>query len=190
MPLGDSDRRQLLRSVGLRATQPRLALIDALAGESGPCAASRLVSLLAGSCDRPTVYRNLSARERRKLALAALDRVGLSSRVHHFPSQLSGGQQQRVAVARAIVGEPPLILADEPTGNLDSGSGALVLELLERLNADGLTLIVVTHDPSVARRAQRVIVLEDGRVARRLPGTELTSLADALAGRSAPEQTS
>jgi putative ABC transport system ATP-binding protein len=112
----------------------------------------------------PLLYRRSSAGERRRLALAALDRVGLSSRVDHYPSQLSGGQQQRVAVARAIVGRPKLLLADEPTGNLDSQMGDEVMALLESLNQDDeATVVMVTHDPRLARRAHRIVRLFDGR---------------------------
>ena len=112
----------------------------------------------------PLLYRRVSAAERRKLALAALDRVGLSSRVHHFPSQLSGGQQQRVAVARAIVGRPKLILADEPTGNLDSRMGEEILQLLVDLNKDeNTTIVMVTHDSRLAEQTQRTIHIFDGR---------------------------
>ena len=112
----------------------------------------------------PLLYRSLSAGERRKRALAALDRVGLSSRVHHFPSQLSGGQQQRVAVARAIVGNPRLILADEPTGNLDSRMGEEILRLLRNLNEDEkATVVMVTHDSRLAEQTQRTIRIFDGR---------------------------
>jgi putative ABC transport system ATP-binding protein len=112
----------------------------------------------------PLLYRNLSGRERRRMALAALDRVGLSSRIHHFPSQLSGGQQQRVAVARAIVGRPRNLLADEPTGNLDSQMGGEIMAILEELNRDEKTTVVmVTHDSRFAERTHRVIRLFDGR---------------------------
>jgi len=112
----------------------------------------------------PLLYRKTSSAERRKLALAALDRVGLSSRVHHFPAQLSGGQQQRVAIARAIVGRPKLILADEPTGNLDSRMGEEILQLLRDLNKDEQTTIVmVTHDARLAEQTERTIRIFDGR---------------------------
>jgi putative ABC transport system ATP-binding protein len=112
----------------------------------------------------PLLYRRASASERRRLALAALDRVGLSSRVQHYPSQLSGGQQQRVAVARAIVGRPRLLLADEPTGNLDSQMGDEIMALIEGLNRDdGSTVVMVTHDPRLAERAHRTVRLFDGR---------------------------
>ena len=112
----------------------------------------------------PLLYRSLSAAERRRRALAALDRVGLASRVHHFPAQLSGGQQQRVAVARAIVGEPRLILADEPTGNLDSRMGEEVLKILEELNrTEQTTVVMVTHDARLADKTARTIRIFDGR---------------------------
>ena len=111
----------------------------------------------------PLLYRRLTGRERRRLALEALERVGLSSRVHHFPTQLSGGQQQRVAVARAIVGRPRVLLADEPTGNLDSHMGDEVMDLLEELNRDGVTVVMVTHDPRLAERTGRTVRLFDGR---------------------------
>jgi putative ABC transport system ATP-binding protein len=111
----------------------------------------------------PLLYRRASAGERRRLATAALDRVGLSSRMRHYPSQLSGGQQQRVAIARAIVGRPKLLLADEPTGNLDSQMGDEVMGQLESLNRDGATVVMVTHDPRLGERAHRVVRLFDGR---------------------------
>jgi putative ABC transport system ATP-binding protein len=112
----------------------------------------------------PLLYRRMAAGERRKLALAALDRVGLASRVHHFPTQLSGGQQQRVAIARAIVGRPRIVLADEPTGNLDSAMGDEIMAILEELNTnDGTTVVMVTHDDRFAQRTGRTIRLFDGR---------------------------
>jgi putative ABC transport system ATP-binding protein len=112
----------------------------------------------------PLRYRGLGAAERRAAAHEALERVGLLHRLHHYPSQLSGGQQQRVAVARAVAGKPLVILADEPTGNLDSANGAGVMALLGELNAGGATLVVVTHDPRYLREAQRSVYLFDGRV--------------------------
>jgi len=112
----------------------------------------------------PLLYRKIGSAERRKRALAALDRVGLSSRVHHFPTQLSGGQQQRVAIARAIVGKPRIVLADEPTGNLDSAMGDEIMGILEELNEkDGTTVVMVTHDDRFAQRTSRTIRLFDGR---------------------------
>ena len=112
----------------------------------------------------PLLYRSLSARERRKMALVALDRVGLTSRVHHFPSQLSGGQQQRVAIARAIVGRPRLLLADEPTGNLDSRMGEEILAIIKELNSQqDTTVVMVTHDQRMADKTQRTLRLFDGR---------------------------
>jgi len=112
----------------------------------------------------PLLYRRMSGSKRRQLALKALDRVGLASRVHHFPSQLSGGQQQRVAIARAIVGQPRILLADEPTGNLDSQMGDEVMDILMQLNRDEKTTIVmVTHDPRLAGMTRRIVRLFDGR---------------------------
>ena len=112
----------------------------------------------------PLLYRKISGAERRKLAKEALDRVGLSSRVNHFPTQLSGGQQQRVAIARAIVGKPRILLADEPTGNLDSSMGEEIMEILHDLNKkDGTTIVMVTHDDRFARRTDRIVRLFDGR---------------------------
>jgi len=112
----------------------------------------------------PLLYRKISNAERRKLALAALDRVGLSARVYHFPSQLSGGQQQRVAIARAIVGRPRILLADEPTGNLDSQMGDEVMEILKTLSReDKTTIVMVTHDQQKADQTERIVRLFDGR---------------------------
>jgi putative ABC transport system ATP-binding protein len=113
----------------------------------------------------PLGYRGVSAPERRRRSAEALERVGMAHRAKHMPSQLSGGQQQRVAVARAVVGEPSLLLADEPTGNLDSENGVQVMQLLADLHKAGATLCMVTHDPRYAALAQRSIALLDGKVA-------------------------
>ena len=112
----------------------------------------------------PLLYRTLSNRERREKAEIALERLGLTARVHHYPTQLSGGQQQRVAIARAIVGGPRLLLADEPTGNLDSKTGEDVMQILEEYNRDaGVTVVMVTHDQHLAERTGRIVRLFDGR---------------------------
>jgi putative ABC transport system ATP-binding protein len=113
----------------------------------------------------PLVYGGIKAKERHQRAAEALERVGLADRVDHRPNELSGGQRQRVAVARALVTRPALLLADEPTGNLDSKTGAEVMAMFEALHAGGQTIIVVTHDADVAAHAQRRIVLKDGKIA-------------------------
>jgi len=112
----------------------------------------------------PLTYRGMGGAERRQRVQAALERVGMAHRAKHLPSQLSGGQQQRVAVARAVAGEPLILLADEPTGNLDSKSGESVMDLMSELHQAGATICMVTHDPRYARHAQRSIHLFDGRV--------------------------
>ena len=112
----------------------------------------------------PLTYRGMSATERKERVNAALERVGMSHRAKHYPAQLSGGQQQRVAVARAVAGDPAILLADEPTGNLDSVNGEAVMELLRELNRNGATICMVTHDPRYAQHADRGINLFDGRV--------------------------
>ena len=112
----------------------------------------------------PLRYRGFGGAERKKRAADALSRVGLSARGRHYPAELSGGQQQRVAIARALAGEPRLLLADEPTGNLDSAMARSVMELLEELHRDGATIVMVTHDPQLAARAQRNVHVIDGQV--------------------------
>ena len=114
--------------------------------------------------DVPLRYRNLSAKERKERIERAVAQVGLSSRLHHLPSQLSGGQQQRVAIARVLAGDPKLILADEPTGNLDSGMAREIMDLLEQINEAGTTVIMVTHNPEHAARANRQLHIADGRM--------------------------
>jgi putative ABC transport system ATP-binding protein len=117
-----------------------------------------------GNVELPLVYAGVGRRERRRRAEDVLERVGLGDRSHHWPNQLSGGEQQRVVIARAMVNDPALILADEPTGALDSGTGEVILSLFERLHRDGRTIIVVTHAAEVADRARRRITLHDGRI--------------------------
>lgn len=112
----------------------------------------------------PLMYAGVSAKERRERARQCLNEVGLSERAHHLPTQLSGGQQQRVAIARALVNRPMLILADEPTGALDTQTSAEVMQLLTRLNQQGMTVVLVTHEPDIASYARRKIVFRDGRV--------------------------
>jgi putative ABC transport system ATP-binding protein len=119
---------------------------------------------LYDNVDVPLRYRGFNAAERRRRIEQALTRVGLGSRMKHYPSELSGGQQQRVAIARALAGEPRLLLADEPTGNLDSLMARGVMELLEEINAHGTTIVMVTHDPELAARAQRNVHIIDGQV--------------------------
>jgi putative ABC transport system ATP-binding protein len=112
----------------------------------------------------PLLYRSISGSERRQLAREALTRVGLGARLDHYPNQLSGGQQQRVAIARAIVGKPLVLLADEPTGNLDSKMGAEVMDILLKLNSEGTTVVMVTHDEHEARRVGRIVRVFDGQL--------------------------
>lgn len=114
----------------------------------------------------PLIYGNYSLRERRQLSLQALDRVGLKDRVKHFPNELSGGQQQRASIARALVAKPKLLLADEPTGALDSKTGVEILELLQELNLEGCTVVLITHDSEIATYAKRTVSLQDGEIIR------------------------
>ncbi len=129
----------------------------------------------------PLTYRGMRASERKERVSRALERVGMAHRAKHLPSQLSGGQQQRVAVARAIVGEPSVMLADEPTGNLDSKNGEAVMELLRELHRAGSTIVMVTHDPRFARYAERTVNLFDGRVVEESE-QQMTSGESSVAG--------
>ena len=112
----------------------------------------------------PLIYRGIPAAKRQQLAIAALQKVGLEGRMDHRPNQMSGGQQQRVAVARALAASPPLILADEPTGNLDTKAGAQVFEIIRQLNAEGNTIVLITHDDELALKAQRMVRITDGKI--------------------------
>ncbi len=114
----------------------------------------------------PLLYRGIGKRERHELAVKALEKVGLSKRMGHKPSEMSGGQQQRVAIARAIAQAPPVILADEPTGNLDSGSSKEIIQILKELHKEGRTVILITHDNEIAAQAKRVIRIKDGKIER------------------------
>jgi putative ABC transport system ATP-binding protein len=128
----------------------------------------------------PLIYAGLPAKERRERAMAMLDKVGLGDRMEHSPAQLSGGQRQRVATARALINHPAILLADEPTGNLDSTTSEDIMRLFDALHADGQTIIVVTHEPDIARHAQRVITLHDGVISSDTRRTD-----DAFAGSPA-----
>ncbi|SFC60224.1 ABC transporter ATP-binding protein [Butyrivibrio sp. YAB3001] len=112
----------------------------------------------------PLIYRGVGKKEREKLAKAALDNVGLKNRMTHRPNEMSGGQQQRVAIARAIAQAPPILLADEPTGNLDSGSSKEIINIIKRLYQEGRTVIIITHDPGIAKQAKRIITISDGKI--------------------------
>ena len=112
----------------------------------------------------PLIYQGIDPIDRRELAIQALTRVGLADRAQHKPTQMSGGQQQRVAIARALVRNPPIILADEPTGNLDSATGALVMETFHKLQKRGKTIVLITHDPGIAAEADRAVTIRDGRI--------------------------
>ena len=127
--------------------------------------------------DVPLRYRGFSGKERKERIEHALDLVGLASRAKHYPAELSGGQQQRVAIARALAGKPRLLLADEPTGNLDSQMARSVLELLEEINGRGTTILMVTHDPELAARAHRNVHIIDGQVSDLVPNTPVLRVA-------------
>jgi len=135
----------------------------------------------AENVELPMIFAGQPRAERRRRAASSLEAVGLTHRADHLPDQLSGGERQRVALARATVMEPEILLADEPTGNLDSASGKVVLDLLDRMNDEGLTLIVVTHDPKVAHRADRILVLVDGRIERRVASDQISEILAMLA---------
>jgi putative ABC transport system ATP-binding protein len=141
-----------------------------------------------GNVELPMIYAGVERRARRDRAMAALARVGLAERAHHRPNQLSGGQQQRVAIARALVNAPSLILADEPTGALDSRTALEILALFQELNAEGVTLVLVTHDADVARHARRVVRFKDGLV-RKDKRQHAGSAREALAALDAPSRT-
>ncbi|HEY2323266.1 MAG TPA: ABC transporter ATP-binding protein [Thermoanaerobaculia bacterium] len=128
----------------------------------------------------PTLYTKIEKRERVRRATDALTLVGLADRMHHFPSQLSGGQQQRVAIARALVNQPSILLADEPTGNLDSRTSVEIMDLFQRLNDEGLTIVLVTHETDIADFAKRTIVFRDGRIRRDTPNPTRPQAAEVL----------
>jgi putative ABC transport system ATP-binding protein len=136
----------------------------------------------------PTLYARIAVEERQRRAKDALTMVGLGDRLGHFPSQLSGGQQQRVAIARALVNGPSILLADEPTGNLDSRTSIEIVSVLQRLNDEGLTIVLVTHEPDIAQYAKRVITFRDGRVRRDEPVVQRPRAAEVLAEMPASEQ--
>ncbi|MDQ6420935.1 ABC transporter ATP-binding protein [Paenibacillus sp. LHD-117] len=131
----------------------------------------------------PLIYRGMSSKERRERSSRALRQVGLTDRMFHKPSELSGGQQQRVAIARALAGHPPILLADEPTGALDTKTGQEVLGLIEQLNAEGHTIVLITHDKEVAKRASRTVVMRDGWLTeeeRRVDHEAVSRLSDGI----------
>jgi putative ABC transport system ATP-binding protein len=121
-------------------------------------------STAIANVEKPLVYQGKNRRQRKSIAMQVLQRVGLEDRANHFPAQLSGGQQQRVAIARALVTNPSILIADEPTGNLDLATGNSIINFLHELHAEGRTVVLVTHDPGLAKQAQRTIVLEDGKI--------------------------
>jgi putative ABC transport system ATP-binding protein len=134
----------------------------------------------------PMLFAGIPRAERRARVEAALDAVGLADRARHRPAELSGGERQRVAIARATIMRPQVLLADEPTGNLDTAAGRQVLALIEGMNAEGLTLMVVTHDPAVAARATRVLLMRDGEIVERVPGSSLATATRAPAPAAGP----
>jgi putative ABC transport system ATP-binding protein len=141
---------------------------------------------VAANVELPLRYRGLPREERQRLAGESLARVGLSARARHYPAELSGGQQQRVAIARALAGSPRLLLADEPTGNLDTQMARGVMTLIEELHQEGATIVMVTHDPAIAARAQREIHILDGQVVDIIEPTSLAGAAFGSHARTAP----
>ncbi len=125
---------------------------------------------LQENVELPLIYRGMSQKQREEKALLALERVGLLDRAKKMPSQLSGGQQQRVSIARALAGDPPVILADEPTGALDSKTGKDVLNFIKKLNNEGTTIVLITHDMSIAEEAKRIVRIQDGKIVSDEPG--------------------
>lgn len=117
----------------------------------------------------PMVYGGISAKERRKIAISAMEKVGLVDRIYHKPNEMSGGQRQRVAIARSLVNSPAIILADEPTGNLDSKSSIEIIEIFQRLNKDGATIVMVTHEPDIAEYSKRIVTFKDGEIVSDVP---------------------
>jgi putative ABC transport system ATP-binding protein len=137
----------------------------------------------------PLIYAGLRARERRRRSQEALQKVGLEDRCDHIPSQLSGGQQQRVAIARALVNHPSILLADEPTGNLDSRTSVEIMQIFQELNnEENLTIILVTHEPDIAAYSKRIINFRDGRVTRDLVVQDRHVAKEILAGMPPPEE--
>lgn len=132
------------------------------------------------NAELPTLYTRISKEEREKRAVDSLAMVGLSERAHHFPSQMSGGQQQRVAIARALVNRPSILLADEPTGNLDSRTSVEIMDILQKLNDGGLTIVLVTHEHDIAQFARRVLIFRDGTVRKDEPMTNRPLAVDVL----------
>jgi putative ABC transport system ATP-binding protein len=132
------------------------------------------------NAELPTLYAPVNRQERRRRAREALETVGLADRANHFPSQLSGGQQQRVAIARALVNQPSVLLADEPTGNLDSRTSVEIMEVLQNLNTRGLTIVLVTHEHDIAQFASRIILFRDGRVRKDEPVANPAKARDVL----------
>ena len=132
------------------------------------------------NAELPTLYTKIGPEERRRRATEALEMVGLADRSEHFPSQLSGGQQQRVSIARALVNSPSILLADEPTGNLDSRTSVEILEIFQRLNDEGLTIVLVTHEPDIAEFARRILVFKDGRIRKDQPVVNRPAASEVL----------